>query len=148
MSFNIHPLSFQGLHFNQYHVLAKVNNYILPVLIDTGSSISCIQSQYCTFIQPLSNPLHIARCFEPNYIIKTSTIVHLTFDNNQYYELSLLVHDPTTLDIPIVLGISFLDALQSYTITYEYLFLTINEHTYTLPRIFLSQQELKEQLGL
>ena len=148
MSSVIFPLTLQGTYFNQYYIIAKVNNYILPILIDTGSSISCIQSKFCTSFQSITNPIYISRCFDSDYELNMSTIVEIAFDNEKDYKLALLVHDPKTMEIPLILGVYFLDALQSYTITYDHLYLTINGYVHVLDRILLSQHELKEQLGL
>ena len=148
MSSVIFPLTLQGTYFNQYHIIAKVNNYILPILIDTGSSISCIQSKFCTSFQPLINPLYVSRCFDSDCELSTSTIVEISFDNKKDYKLALLVHDPETMEIPLILGVDFLDAIQSYTITYDHLYLTIDGCIHMLDRMLLSQQELNKQLGL
>ena len=144
----ISPLSFTGAYFNQYHIIARINNYVLPILIDTGSSISCIQSKFCTSFQTILNPLHISRCFDTDFELDTSTMVKITFDNIKYYDLLLFVSNPGIMEIPVVLGIDFLEVLQSFTITYDRLFLTIDNYTHTINRILLSQQEINKQLGL
>ena len=148
MSVLIIPFSLQQLYFKQYYVLAKVNNYVLPVLIDTGSSISCIQTKYCSFLQPLAEPIKIARCFDANYDIYESTIVNITFDNQFYFDLSLFVHNPEKLDIPMLLGMDFLDVLSHYILNYDYLCLVINNYQHNIPRILLTYQEIVEQLEL
>ena len=148
MSLLIIPSSLKQLYFKQYHVIAKINNYILPVLIDTGSSISCIQSKYCQELYSLETSIKVSRIYDPKYDIKSSTIVNISFDNKFYFDLSLLVHDSANLDIPVLLGIDFLDVLQYYMITYEYLYLTINNYQLEIPRIMLTQEELIEQLEL
>ena len=148
MSSIISPLSFTGAYFNQYHIIARINNYVLPILIDTGSSISYIQSKFCTSLQTILNPLHISRCFDSDFELDTFTIVKITFDNIKYYDLSLFVSSPEVMEIPVVLGIDFLEALQGFTITHDRLFLTIENYTQTINRILLSQQEINKQLGL
>ena len=148
MSSIIYPLTLQGTYFNQYHIIAKVNDYILPVLIDIGSSISCIQSKFCTLFQSMINPLYISRYFDFDCELNMSTIVEIAFDDKRNYKLALLVHNSETMEIPLILGVDFLDALQSYTITYDHLYLTIDGYMHMLDRILLSQQELNKQLGL
>lgn len=130
---------------NQFHIIGRINKNYYAILIDTGAANSYISPEIVNKenIQLVNreNPL-IAKNWTNNSYKFTENgkfMLEIQDINRRYYKIQIegLVDTIPLLEREeqILLGINILEELQPYSITQDYLSITVNFREIKLPRI-------------
>ena len=131
---------------NQYHIVGKVDNQLVIILIDTGSCMSFISSSLINEVYELNQGFTITDFLGKQKEFNKLTEVELIISNELIITTEILV-DFHRKDKEILLGIDFLEQFDSFEIRNNELKLVLDDKEIKVPRIRLNPNLMKTKLN-